>query len=221
MDIGVLGPIRVVVGDDDVTPTGARQRRALVALAVAGPEGASGAHLAEIVWDDHDRPLEYSAHLRTVINRLRRQLSAGAGETNPVVTRPGGYALASDRVDVDAWLFTSLVESAADELDPVRRSDVLDEALNLWRGEVFDEVGGLAQLAPSIAVLGDRRLTAEEDRLDALLEQGQPDRALARAQSLLDDHPYRERLRRAQVLALYRLSRQTDALRDPPSRFCD
>jgi DNA-binding SARP family transcriptional activator/tRNA A-37 threonylcarbamoyl transferase component Bud32 len=213
VDIGVLGPIRVVVGNDDVTPTGTRQRRALVALVVAGPQGASGDRLAEIVWDDHDRPLDYSAHLRTVINRLRRQLRAGAGESDPVVTRPGGYALASDRVDVDAWLFTSLVEAAADVLDPVRRSDLLDEALELWRGEAFDEVGGLTQLAPSIAALGDVRLTAEEDRVDALLEQGRPDRALARVQSMLDDHPYRERLRRAQVLALYRLGRQTDALR--------
>jgi hypothetical protein len=98
-------------------------------------------------------------------------------------------------------------------LDPVRRSDLLDEALGLWRGEPFDEVGGLPQLATSLAVLGDLRLTAEENLLDALLEQGRPDRALTRVQPLLDDHPYRERLRRAQVLAFYRLGRQTEALR--------
>ena len=30
--------------------------------------------LAEIVWDDDDRPSDHTAHVRTVINRLRRQL---------------------------------------------------------------------------------------------------------------------------------------------------
>ena len=213
MEISVLGPIRVVSDDHDLTPTGARQRRALVALVVAGPQGASGGRLAEIVWDDHDRPLEYTAHLRTVINRLRRRLTGGAHGPDPVVTQPGGYVLASDSVDVDAWLFQTAAETATDELDPVRRSDLLDEALALWRGDPFDEVGDLPQLASSIAVLGDLRLTAEENLLDALLEQGRPDRALTRVQPLLDDHPYRERLRRAQVLAFYRLGRQTDALR--------
>jgi DNA-binding SARP family transcriptional activator/tRNA A-37 threonylcarbamoyl transferase component Bud32 len=213
MDVAVLGPIRVVAGGRDLTPAGARQRRALVALVQAGHEGASGDRLAEIIWDDDDRPLEYGPHLRTVINRLRRQLRVDEGAADPIVTRPGGYGLDDEVVDVDAWRFAEIAASAADELDPVRRGDVLADALGVWRGEPFDEVGGLPQLASTIAGLTDLRLTAEEDLLDALLEQGRPDRALARVQPLLDEHPYRERLRRVQVLALYRLGRQTDAIR--------
>lgn len=135
------------------------------------------------------------------------------GAADPIVTRHGGYGLDGDVVDVDAWRFAEAAASAADELDPVRRGDLLAEALELWRGEPFDEAGDLPQLAPTIAGLADLRLTAEEDLLDALLEQGRPDRALARVQPLLDEHPYRERLRRVQVLALYRLGRQTDAIR--------
>ena len=213
VDISVLGPIRVLVDGHDVTPTGARQRRALVVLVDAGPEGANADQIAEIVWDDDDRPLEHHAHVRTAINRLRQQLGRGAEHPDTVVTRTGGYGINRESVDVDVWRFESLVNEARDELDPVRRSGLLTSALNLWRGDPFDEVGDLPQLTTSIERLEEARLAAEEKLLEAWLEQGQPERALDRVQPLIDSHPYRERLRRAQVLALYRLGRQTDALR--------
>jgi DNA-binding SARP family transcriptional activator len=213
MEISVLGPLRVVFSGEDVTPTGSRQRRLLAALADAGPDGASADRIAEVVWDDHDRPSDVASHVRTAVNRLRRQLGSAPGEHGPVVTRPGGYALADDAVEVDLWQFERRIVDASDELDPVRRSVALSEALDLWRGQIFDELSGLPQLLPSIARLEELRLGAEEDLVEGWLEQGRPDHTLARVLSLVDEHPYRERLRRSQVLALYRLGRQTDALR--------
>lgn len=215
MEIAVLGPLRVVVGGCEVTPTGGRQRRALVALVDAGAAGATIDQLAEIVWDDDDRPFDHAAHLRTVINRLRRQVDPTNADGSVVVTRSGGYVLGADEtpVGIDAWQFEQQLGAAHDELDPVRRAELLAAALGLWRGRPFDELADLPQLGPAVARLMDLELTAEEDHAAALLDIGDDERALERVTALLDHHPYRERLRQSQVVALYRLGRQTDALR--------
>ena len=127
MEITILGPIHATHGHDDVTPTGVRQRRALVALAVAGREGAGADRLAEVIWDDGDRPAEYGAHLRTAINRLRRQLRPDDSTPDPIATLPGGYRLDPAVVSVDLWEFEADVEAADGELCLLYTSDAADE----------------------------------------------------------------------------------------------
>ena len=63
-----------------------------------------------------------------------------------------------------------------------------------------------------IARLDELRLTALEDRLEAEVELGRHDEAIAAATSLHSLHTDRERVCRLTMLALHRAGRQQDAL---------
>ena len=64
-----------------------------------------------------------------------------------------------------------------------------------------------------VARLDELRLAALEERIDAELALGRHDAILGEIEALATRHPMRERLRRQQMLALYRAGRQRDALR--------
>src|SRR5438046_809045 len=63
----------------------------------------------------------------------------------------------------------------------------------------------------AIAALEELRLTALEDRIDADLALGRTG-LVAEIDPLVEEHPFRERLRALQMLALYREGRQAEAL---------
>ena len=60
--------------------------------------------------------------------------------------------------------------------------------------------------------LDEARLDVAEDLADAELAAGRPAAALDTVEPLTRDHPFRERLRGLQMLSLYRLGRQAEAL---------
>ena len=60
--------------------------------------------------------------------------------------------------------------------------------------------------------LEQERLTALEDRIDAGLRMGRGAELVAELEQLTAEHPERERLAAALMLALYRAGRRTDAL---------
>src|SRR5207247_816161 len=63
-----------------------------------------------------------------------------------------------------------------------------------------------------IGRLEERRLVALEERIDADLELGQHADLVGELESLVAQHPFRERLRGQLILALYRSGRQAEAL---------
>lgn len=209
--IAVLGPFEVRINGTALT-LGERPRRILAALIDAGDDGAGIDRLAELVWDDHDRPDEPTAHVRTAISRLRRQINEAGGDGPALIERrPGGYRL-GPTIAVDAWEFEAAMASLTGTDDPERRLEQLTHALQHWRGDPFSGFEDLIELAPTIARLSGQRLAAEEERLASLLALGQTRRVIGRAELLADAHPWREELRRLHALALYRSGRQRDAL---------
>ncbi len=62
------------------------------------------------------------------------------------------------------------------------------------------------------ARLDDLRLAAVEGRIEADLASGGDELLVPDLEALIADHPYRERLRRQLMLALYRVGRQAEAL---------
>src|SRR6185295_9115491 len=60
--------------------------------------------------------------------------------------------------------------------------------------------------------LDEARVGVVEDLAEAELALGRPAKALAVIEPFVAEHPFRERLREQQMLALYRLGRQADAL---------
>ena len=98
-------------------------------------------------------------------------------------------------------------------LDPPERAAALREALALWRGPPLADVEFEGTAAPRSRGIEELRLTALEERIDAELALGRHDAILGEIEALAARHPVRERLRRQQMLALYRAGRQRDALR--------
>ncbi len=223
LQINVLGPLTLERAGRTIELGGARQRRLLAALVLAGPDGAGPDRLAELVWDDQDRPDNAGPHLRTLVSRLRGRLddpsddqSGRGSEDRPstIANRAeGGYRLDADQVEVDSWRFERLAASIASGADGEPDEARARRAVALYRGMPFADLGDLDGLAGTTARLEETRLDLEERLLLLGLERGDNDQVVTRAAALLAEHPFREQLRVAEITALYRLGRQADALR--------
>ena len=97
--------------------------------------------------------------------------------------------------------------------DPAVALERFDAALGLWRGPALGGIAPEEQVATVVVRLDEERAAAREDRFDALLALGRHAETVPRLQTAVADHPLRERLWGQLALALYRSSRQADALR--------
>ena len=88
----------------------------------------------------------------------------------------------------------------------------LGEALALWRGEPLAEFAYARFAQGEIARLGQARLGALEDRIDARLALGEHAPLVGELEALVREHPSRERLLGQLMVALYRSGRQAEAL---------
>ena len=89
---------------------------------------------------------------------------------------------------------------------------MLEEALALWRGPVLADLSYEAFAQAEIARLEDLRVAALEQLIEAKLALGSHAEVVGQLETLIVEHPYRERLRAQLMLALYRSDRQADAL---------
>ena len=88
----------------------------------------------------------------------------------------------------------------------------LEQALSLWRGRPLDDLAYERFAQGEIARLEQLRLAALEELIEAKLALGRHAELVAQLETLVAEHPYRERLRGHLMLALYRCERQADAL---------
>src|SRR5439155_150380 len=91
------------------------------------------------------------------------------------------------------------------------RAQLLHEAEALWRGPPLADFTYEPFAQRAIAELEELRLTALEDRIDADLALGRAG-LVAEIDAVVKEHPFRERVRALQMLALYREGRQAEAL---------
>ena len=132
-----------------------------------------------------------------------------------VVTSPHGYELEIDPEQVDAHRFERLLGRGprrARRRPPGAGAAVLEEALALWRGPVLADLSYEAFAQAEIARLEDLRVAALEQLIEAKLALGSHAEVVGQLETLIVEHPYRERLRAQLMLALYRSDRQADAL---------
>jgi basic membrane lipoprotein Med (substrate-binding protein (PBP1-ABC) superfamily)/DNA-binding SARP family transcriptional activator len=215
MKFQVLGGIRVTDGTDEIDLGAGRQQTLLALLLANVNEVVSTDRILDHLWGDEADGKENA--LWVYISRLRSTLEparTGRGESTVLLTRPPGYQLSIDPVDLDAAEFERLVGVARASIaaDPATASRVLSEALALWRGPAFDGFDDDV-LRGAAARLDETRINATEDRIEADLALGRDGELVPEIESLRRLQPLRERPVGQLMRALYRSGRAADALR--------
>jgi serine/threonine protein kinase/DNA-binding SARP family transcriptional activator/WD40 repeat protein len=210
LTIRVLGPLRVIRGETELDPGPRRSRTVLALLVSEIGRVVTTERLIDGIWGDEPPPTAKKA-VHVHISNLRRAL----GEDFPLRTAPGGYVVQAAGVDVDAVRFKDETDRGTRLLrtDPSAASRLFAEALRLWDGPAYADLGDEPALVPEITRLTELRLRVVEHRIDADMRLGRHAEVVGELETLTVDHPYRERFRELQMLALYRSGRQAEALR--------
>ena len=179
-------------------------------------ETLSTDRLIDELWGERP-PARATKSMQVYISRLRKALAGGNGDgsVEVIVTREHGYELRLDPERLDAHRFERLVAEGRSDLAagrPKPAASALEGALSLWRGPPLADLAYEPFAQQEVARLDDLRLEALEALIEAKLALGAHVQLVGRLQTLIGEHPFRERLRGQLMLALYRCDRQADAL---------
>ncbi|WP_345525536.1 BTAD domain-containing putative transcriptional regulator [Nocardioides endophyticus] len=235
MRIGVLGTTVASEPSGPVNLGGPKQRALLAALALHRGRAVAVDTLADLVWDGSPPP-GVSGTLQGYVAGLRRALEPDRttrGGGTLLVTEQPGYALRLPDDDLDTVAFENTVASAHTLVAPLADAlcrgrplpagsadagelsalhDSLVEALALWRGVPFAELGDVPAAAAERARLEELRVLATEDRAALGILLGLHATVAAELDALTRAHPLRERAWALRALALAGSGRQADAL---------
>ncbi|MFF0727250.1 BTAD domain-containing putative transcriptional regulator [Streptomyces sp. NPDC004134] len=213
MRFGVLGPLAVwTAGGQAVRVPEVKVRSLLADLLIHAGRAVPADRLVDDLWGGSP-PANPAGALQTRVSQLRRALEdAEPGARALVVSRPPGYLLDVGPEATDTGRFAALTAAARRAEGPRARAALLADALALWRGEVLADFADEEFARAEIARLDELRLTALEEQAEARLELGEHALLADELGDLVARHPLRERLRAAQLRALYRAGRQSEAL---------
>ncbi|MBB3040733.1 BTAD domain-containing putative transcriptional regulator [Nocardioides soli] len=228
MEVSVLGPVEVRLAGAPVDLGTPKQRALVAALALSGGRPVSVDGIVDLLWGD-GAPPGVTGTLQGYVSHLRRVLEPGRQRRAPaevLVTVAPGYALRVPGDDLDAHRFERAVSDEHRRLQPLpvwgaaplgepdleRSAAALAEALDLWRGTPYAELGDADPAVAERARLEELRLVAVEDRAVVELALGRHAAVVAELEALIAAHPLRERLWALCAVALTRSGRQADAL---------
>jgi YVTN family beta-propeller protein len=205
----VLGPLEVFDEQRPVALGGPKPRAFLAVLLVHRGEAVSTDRLIDALWGEQ-APATAAKIVQGYVSHLRKGLGDGL-----LLTRGHGYLLDTTAGQVDLEQFDALVAEGRRALeagDARVAAGRLRDALALWRGPPLADFAYEPFAHAEIARLEEARLAALEDRIDADLALGEHAALVSELDSLVRQHPLRERLQAQLMLALYRCGRQADAL---------
>lgn len=213
MEFRILGSMDVVEGDRRVDLPSGRARALLALLILDAGQPIAAERLIDELWGE-DPPPTAATVVQGLVSRLRKALEPNRERGAPaeiLETVGAGYRLAINPSTVDAHQFTRLVDQAR-VASPEVRAAGLSTALGLWRGPALADFAYEPFAQRAIAVLEETRIEAIELRFEAELALGRDSALVADLEAAIAGHPFRERLRRFLMIALYRAGRQTEAL---------
>ncbi len=209
----VLGDYAIAADDGrPVTPAGLpAQILALLTLHVG--TAVPTARIIEEIWAP-DPPGRAAARLHVHVSRLRTML-ARMGCPDVLHTRNDGYALDIDPQLCDHRRFEDAAaagQDAAARGDLRAATELLTEALSLWRGPVLGELGDRSWARDGVARLTALRRQVVDTWAGARLGLGEPAAVVDALDRELGRDPLRESTAELLMTALYRCGRQADAL---------
>ena len=209
LGIELLGGVRATVDGVALQIAGRLPQAMLAALTLADGHVVSADRLIDFVWDD-DPPRTARRTLQSYVAALRRVLG---GDTGPLSASGAGYILAVDRPNVDLFDFADSVAraKAASARDPAQAAVDLSWALRSWK-QPLDGLRPSLSLQAMVAPYEELRLEALEALNDVELDFGDAGRAVGRLETLVREHPVRERFWAQLACGLAKLGRRDAAL---------
>jgi SARP family transcriptional regulator, regulator of embCAB operon len=213
----VLGPLEVVDGERECTPSAPKVRQVLALLLLRANQVVYTDSLIQELWGEKPPPSAlttiqtYIYHLRKLIERERL---AADGE-QMVVTRSPGYTLRIRDDQVDLARFKQLSRSGREHLEQGRHAEAvtdLQAALAMWSGGPLANVNLGPCLSAYVAELTEHQMTTLHLRIQAEMQQGMHRELLGELRSLAATYPFDEWLHSQLILALERSGRRSDAL---------
>jgi DNA-binding SARP family transcriptional activator len=206
LDIALLGPLRVRLGDRDLAIGSGRLQAVLAMLAMEVGRPVSTERLARAVWGEQ-LPVNVRKTVQTSIVRLRRLLGG-----NRIRTELGGYRLDVLSDQVDAVRFGRLLAAAPQEPDAAGQRNLLRQAFALWRGTPFEGVGSHWLEEVESARMIELYLTARERWVDLDIASGRYDAAVAELREITARFPMQEAMWSRLLMALRLGGRHAEAL---------
>ena len=207
--IRILGPIDVLTSAGSVSVGGRRVRALLGALVIGAGHAVPIDHLREVLWPD-DPPSSADNTLQSYISHLRHVLG-----TDAILRSDHSYELAAEPSHIDALRFESLLTKATDAKGDAQECNRLTrDALHLWRGRPFGDLGDDEPFVLEAYRLEELRLGAIELNLEAELALGHHDLIIGELLVAVEEHPYHERLWYLLIEALAESGRRVEALRE-------
>lgn len=212
LQLRVLGPVELRVGDRVLDLGPPRQRTVFAALALDAGRPVPMETLVDRVWNE-SLPAQPRSTLYAHVTRLRQLFAQAPQELGGPLRlrrRDGGYQLDVDPDVVDVHRFRRLVELARGA-DGDQRAVHLRGALALWRGDPLTGLSGtwIEQVRESL----------RQQRLDAMVTWAQTELSLnnhelvvGRLPDLVAEHPLVEPLTAALIRALYGVGRIAEAI---------
>jgi DNA-binding SARP family transcriptional activator/tetratricopeptide (TPR) repeat protein len=213
MDIRLLGPVEVWVAGRRVE-VGPPQRCAVLAvLAAEAPQPVPIEILIDRVWGEAV-PARVQSGIHAHITSLRRVLAeAAALNQQPparLVHNGAAYVLAVDPQRVDLHRFRRMATAAKNCADG-ERAELLQQALELWRGQALATLSGAwtARMRETWAL---EKLDAAVDWARTELRLGRQEQVISPVRALLTAYPLAEPLAAVLMRALATTGRAAEAL---------
>ena len=194
LEIRVLGPFELLVGERALPVRAAGERALLARLASSQGQVVTTDRLIDDLWQD-ELPADPRNALQLRVSKLRKLVGAA------LVTESAGYRLDVGENDVDASRFRRMVSE--------RR---YEDVLSLWRGAPYGEFADQGWARVEAGQLAELRASAVEERMAARLDTGEGASLLPELVALVAEDPLRERLRGQLMRALCRSGRTAEAL---------
>ncbi len=208
MDFRLLGPLDVLRDHVPVQIAAGKQRALLAILLLNANRTVARDRIVDELWGD-DVPDSAQKMVQIHVSQLRKALPESR-----LHTRQPGYALEVREDELDLARFERAVADGRRALaqdDPENATERLGQALALWRGPALAEFSEPFARHEG-ARLEELRLSAVELRIEAELALGRPRDVVGELETLIAQHPLRERHRSQHMLALYRSGRHAEAL---------
>ncbi|MDJ0790863.1 MAG: BTAD domain-containing putative transcriptional regulator [Acidimicrobiia bacterium] len=207
MRIQLLGRVQAFTDLDEELPIGGPKQRAVLArLAITPGKPVSVDQLIEAVWGQQS-PQRAHRSLATYVSNLRK----GTGLT--ITGGAGSYTLETERGSVDLCVFEdemAQLDGAREAADP--DGEAHRRAVGRFVGMPFADVDQHGSFTVEAIRLNELRLTALEQAIDADVRAGRGHATITELETLVAEHPDRERLRGLLMRALYGSGRHTEAL---------